>query len=326
MIQSFHIENYKCFKELDIENVRKINLITGPNNVGKTTVLEAVYIYGYGNPYTLYKETRNWNYYDDDKIFDELFMNFNSSKAIRLFANDEDQPLTIRKIKSETGKSVEIFHNNKSRPIKRFYIGKEKDKVVSDGYDTGNGVKLKLLSPRLVLLEEELHDVFNQEIKMRFKQQYIVDILKKIYAKIEGVDSIPLRKDLLEFYCKVEGFESLVPLKMFGDSVIHALRRAIAFYEAADGGTVLIDEFENGIYHESLPAMWEIIDSLAEQFNTQVFVTTHSYECVQAFAEVFKDKDHASLIRLYNEDDTIKATTIDASTLSGLVDNRFEVR
>src|ERR1051325_1023488 len=44
MLNSVHIKNYRGFKNLMIEPLERVNLITGSNNVGKTSLLEALYL------------------------------------------------------------------------------------------------------------------------------------------------------------------------------------------------------------------------------------------------------------------------------------------
>src|SRR5438477_10783626 len=44
MIHSFHIKNYRGFKDFTIEPLERVNLITGSNDVGKTSLLEALYL------------------------------------------------------------------------------------------------------------------------------------------------------------------------------------------------------------------------------------------------------------------------------------------
>src|SRR5580700_2446060 len=41
MLTSLHIKNFRGFRDLRIEPLKRINLITGQNNTGKTGVLEA---------------------------------------------------------------------------------------------------------------------------------------------------------------------------------------------------------------------------------------------------------------------------------------------
>lgn len=45
MITSATIENFKCFKRLDLPDLSRITLLGGRNNVGKTAVLEALAIF-----------------------------------------------------------------------------------------------------------------------------------------------------------------------------------------------------------------------------------------------------------------------------------------
>ncbi len=46
MLESIHIEGFKGFKNTDIGPLRRVNVILGGQNVGKTSLLEAVYLGG----------------------------------------------------------------------------------------------------------------------------------------------------------------------------------------------------------------------------------------------------------------------------------------
>src|SRR4030042_5903359 len=51
MYSSFEVRNFKCFGDLKIAGLRRINLISGMNNVGKTAFLEALFVHcGAYNP------------------------------------------------------------------------------------------------------------------------------------------------------------------------------------------------------------------------------------------------------------------------------------
>ena len=45
MYRSFRIKNFRCFKDLSIDNLERVNLIAGANNVGKTALLEAIFLH-----------------------------------------------------------------------------------------------------------------------------------------------------------------------------------------------------------------------------------------------------------------------------------------
>ena len=46
-LDSLLIRNFRAFKELEVERLGRVNLVVGKNNVGKTSLLEAVMLYMY---------------------------------------------------------------------------------------------------------------------------------------------------------------------------------------------------------------------------------------------------------------------------------------
>ena len=50
MLTSLRISNYRAFRELRIDELSRINLISGRNNSGKTTLLEALLMLSAGHP------------------------------------------------------------------------------------------------------------------------------------------------------------------------------------------------------------------------------------------------------------------------------------
>lgn len=47
MFRSFIVKNYRCFRELAVEPLERVNLILGKNNSGKTALLEAIHLHSY---------------------------------------------------------------------------------------------------------------------------------------------------------------------------------------------------------------------------------------------------------------------------------------
>src|SRR5262245_17729846 len=51
MFTSFTLKNFRCFRELQIEPLERVNLIAGKNNTGKTALLEGISLHlGPNNP------------------------------------------------------------------------------------------------------------------------------------------------------------------------------------------------------------------------------------------------------------------------------------
>jgi AAA15 family ATPase/GTPase len=44
MLKSLKIENFRCFKSFELQQLGRINLLVGANNSGKSSILEAIYL------------------------------------------------------------------------------------------------------------------------------------------------------------------------------------------------------------------------------------------------------------------------------------------
>jgi hypothetical protein len=60
------------------------------------------------------------------------------------------------------------------------------------------------------------------------------------------------------------------------------------------GGVVLIDEIENGLHYSLLPKLWSALYQFAKDSDVQLFLSTHSQECLRAAAELMQDPDRAA--------------------------------
>ena len=85
MIKKIHIQNYKLFKSLSLEDLSKILLIGGKNNSGKTSVLEAVYFpLDCLNPGMFFRllAWRGINSIDTASMFEPSYHNFDVNKPM----------------------------------------------------------------------------------------------------------------------------------------------------------------------------------------------------------------------------------------------------
>ena len=74
-------------------------------------------------------------------------------------------------------------------------------------------------------------------------------------------------------------------LAMYGDGLQRLFHIGLLFAHARDG-FVLIDELENGVHAGLLPALARMVHTFAVRFNVQVFIATHSKECIDAFVKL----------------------------------------
>jgi len=123
------------------------------------------------------------------------------------------------------------------------------------------------------------------------------------------------------------GLGRLVPLPVMGEGMVRLASLVLAIGNVPNG-VVLVDEIENGLHHSILPKVWQAIGEVARQFNTQVFTTTHSLECIVAAHRAFSESERYDfrLHRLERVNETIRAVTYDQETLEAAIETGLEVR
>ncbi|MCP4104489.1 MAG: ATP-binding protein, partial [Desulfobacteraceae bacterium] len=76
-------------------------------------------------------------------------------------------------------------------------------------------------------------------------------------------------------------------------------------FASGQNGIILIDEFENAIHTELISNFAEFIYELSELFNTQVFLTSHSKECIDTFVKNIPNTENMSACALVEDKDRI---------------------
>jgi AAA15 family ATPase/GTPase len=122
-----------------------------------------------------------------------------------------------------------------------------------------------------------------------------------------------------------------IPLKHLGEGMYRVFHIILALVNAKNG-FLLIDEFENGLHYTVQPRVWELISKLAEELNVQVFVTTHSWDCVRAFVETIQETEteamlfHLGRSALKSDANKIITTAYDKEELKLVSQAELEVR
>ena len=126
-------------------------------------------------------------------------------------------------------------------------------------------------------------------------EQTVVSALKAISPSIEKLVLVqsPTEQTSRTLMVKVAEFDDPVPFKSLGEGVEHLLNISLALIRARRG-VVLIDEVENGIHYSVQSALWNIIFRQASSWGTQIFATTHSWDCVEGFQLAASSSRNAS--------------------------------
>lgn len=366
LLDSLRIVNFRVFRDFKIPHLGRVNLLVGRNNIGKTSVLEALWLYARrGSPAA---------------IRDILEARDETRLPTSTDATDaESQALAIKYLiygRKEIGKNavtLEIgpiealektltlsiqWHKPQTReegvsrlvplhPDEYGFIDNPVLAVVlTIGSQTMPARQLTLAFERgarasLLADKSEFPNIFvpssgpseAQIVKWRDrsviegKKNYVLTALKLIAPEVEDVDLVgDQRYGRLLPVVKLTGIDNYIPMRSLGDGMNRLFALALALVNAQDG-LLLIDEIENGVHYAVQPDMWRLIMQVATDLNVQVFATTHSKDCVHAFSKVANEHSEVgTLIRLGRKEGNVIATTFDEEELEIATEQNIEVR
>lgn len=362
MLTSLQIQNFRCFEHLTLEPLGQVNLIGGVNNVGKTSVLEALFIFLAPDNPLLSAWINNFrgiqaNNFLAGEILSEsiwgwLFRNNKKNQNIKIESLDEQQNEISLEIILGDLISPQIIENNKENQINYIndlsYTADLRSHEVILIYRIKNQEFKHLLSPgpdgKIRILERANipqisnsifcfpHSRENEKDAERLsslirsnRQGEILNVLQSLEPRLTSLEL--LFQGRTPVIAGDIGVGELIPIRMMGAGIGRLLSIVLAITDTPNA--ILIDEIENGLHYSVLPSVWKGIERAAREYNTQVFSTTHSIECIQAAHEVFgssKGPYNFRYHRLENVGDEIKAITYDQETISTSVEMNFEMR
>jgi hypothetical protein len=359
MYTSFKINNFRCFHSLSIGPLQKINLITGDNNVGKTALLEALWLHhGYHNP-ELGLRLRTFRGLDRikrDEFLWDLFLEFDPENEIDLTSRTQDgqehtlqivvrehpishMPLHKDRAIEENGQDAldaDMLDQETTAPVESevrlLYTGG----IEAHAYVEPDGVRFErpptTKRPSGIYLTtsqrsspETLAERFGNLVVER-EDKRIVEILRIIEPRLKTLIVRHMGGGPV-LYGDI-GLRRLIPLPLMGDGLGRWLNIALAIPQAQGGGILLIDEIENGLYYSVMRDVWIAIDDLAHEYDVQIFATTHSEECVFAAYQAFaaSEQFHFVLHRLEKVEGRVQAVTYDQGMLEAAFEIDAEVR
>lgn len=317
MLQSIHLQGFKGFKDTEVGPFRKVNLILGGQNVGKTSLLEAVYATAMLNPHDaggLFRQNEGMDSSRFDKVYlhPKLFLSVLSAeeRGFVLAARNRDiawVPMNV---------SGEIGYEEKS-PLLRDSI-----KAWSVGFLRKKWICTAI--PYFLPSQTRLVEIFGKVILGR-KKKALIALLRAVDPRLESLDAIAPDGEH-RVYAELDGLPQAIPLTLLG----HGFSRLVYLFSellVSESQLALIDEVENGIHYSALPTLFKGIKTVAQEGQVQSLITTHSWDAIRAACEVFADTPELfQVIRLERTDDNIKAVCIEGERMLRLMAQDMEVR
>ncbi len=352
MLKSIRICNYRGFQDLSIERLGRINLITGRNNVGKTSLLESLFLLSGGvNPELIL----NTNIIrrsvalsgSPNSIFDDiakpLFFNLNMKSAIRICA-DSDLAGTMKlNIVEERPNIVQLPFQNKTVEVEselpigpglRFLFSNNMNNQIESRMQiTRNGIQVSAANASLPFYASILTSQVNPaedasnlgRLRVQRQDHFVLEALQTIEPSLVGIEDNS-SGGTPKIWGDI-GLPELLPLEVMGDGMRRIARLAILVASTRSPGIVLIDEIENGIHHSVMSEIWKVIDAAARKFQAQIFATTHSWECVEAACNALDLGEADFLLHRIERNDTgCQCITIPPNNIETIVRHNMEIR
>jgi AAA15 family ATPase/GTPase len=347
MYRSFVAQRFRGLKELRITGFQRINLITGRNNVGKTSLLEALFIHsGAVNislPFTI-EALRGVAQFQGglEESLTGLFNEFDTRPPIRLEGEDQlgtqrtcelrltPAPTTIPTGEAQTSSTdkasaIELIFSDSLRPEPISTRGViEKGQLRLDPAPIPPLYQGYFVTPRS-LDHKAQAERFSELVKVVGEEDRLVAALQVLEPSIKAVRL--LNHGGVSMIHLDVGLKRFMPLAHTGEGMVRLADILIAIGNSKNG-VVLIDEFENGVHYSVLGKLWKATAEFAERFNTQVFATTHSLECVRAAHETFAHREYAfRLFRLQREKDlSVSSKMFSKDALDAALKTDLELR
>ena len=128
------------------------------------------------------------------------------------------------------------------------------------------------------------------------------------------------------------GASKLLPINVLGDGIRKVGSILASLFSLTDG-VLLIDELENGLHYETQKILWKgILANLADSKN-QLFVATHSKECLLALKEAMETDERKALQNEFaafstnlDSQNTLKMYEYDFEKFAFSISNSIEIR
>lgn len=333
MYASLEISGFRCFGGLAVKPLGRVNLIAGPNNVGKTSLLEALWMLCHPTAPREALRVSQWRDsadYGTGRLFADLFLGYGTGLAINLAAEDN----------SGGERTLNITHQYRSEsPIVDWagvYETELEDEALSN-FDLDNELVFEYRdegslkhstkawldvdssSRRLrPVLKDSKKTAASaicpcefQHSNSRYNARRLASLFgtAQLASYVSSIEKIirllEPRLERMEIITDSRGVPSIyahigrglpIPMSVMGDGTKRLLSMVLPFLRLRNG-VMLIDEIENGLHYSVLVDVWKNLDWLSREFNVQVFATTHSYECIRAAHAAFNANELA-LMRL----------------------------
>lgn len=364
MLTRLEIKKFRGINELTLTDTSRINLIVGRNDTGKTSLLEAIRLLLSGDPRHLRRTNRNRierRPIDLSQDYQWAFFQAHSDSPLSISGTVSGTVLSaqaeIRDVQGEETLPFDLENDNDdSEDASLLQQGREiVVDVMADGYARAiirqplqgrSSIAARSQRqfvggtfpdvPPLVWLGTNRAEVWSyarrySDLYRNGGEDILLSILRNIEPRLRSLVVLTMkRNETFPTTAVLEadlGFDQTLPLDSMGDGFSNVIS-ILSAIGSAKSGICLIDEVDNGIHYSLLPQVWQSMFLAANAYNSQVWATTHSSDCLNAIYEALSDTPDALRVhRLERRDDGVVIVhTFDHAMLGRAIERGLEVR
>lgn len=332
-INEFVIHSYRGLQDLKLDELNRINILTGDNNCGKTSVLELLStIDNPGNIGTWVLGTRVQNTrIRDGRLYNGFYNMFpidEERKVISYQFKDAEGTYNSVEMRADIS-NVQIAEKEMYRLNGLMRTGSSKSEEIVDAvcmsleiFINEESVKEYNIYDFQVLMDRFVHRkprfvrcVYVSPVSYAQENIYLdevlgdsdfynelIEILKEFDENITNVSAVRPRgvTSVPDYMILTKNHKKALPLNVYGDGMKKALLLLSAMIKARDG-VLLLDEFETAIHTSAMDSLFSWLFKSAMKLNVQIFLTSHSKEAIE---KVLKSDEalqpYINLYTLYN--------------------------
>ncbi len=356
MIEHVSIENFRAFKSLDVHGLRLVNVIVGTNSSGKSSFLESLFLSSSSAAPSAVFQMRNIrkvgggviqapaDVFAYKSLWEDVFHDFDTNKKVKI------------QIKGSGGNQRSLAISFQDRTQGEIPFGKE---PLSSGSSIGGlpqiqfvwkrgGGREIVVKPTITNTGLQLGNITvdvapmiwyssgtadaAEETAKRFsaldKSGDIAPILLALQGEFDFIENLSIQylSGIPMVFAAVRGKKRKIPVGLLSDGInrLLSLLVGIAYF---GNGAVLIDQIEDGFYFTHFESIWKILRSFASNYNVQLFITTHSKECIEAIKPTLEE--HAEdfrLLRAERNDSQCTIAQFDGGDFLAAIKERVEIR
>jgi hypothetical protein len=317
MYSRITIKNFRGIESLEADGLRRINLIVGRNNSGKTTFLEGLLLLG-GATNPLFPTTlghlrgQRFGAGYPDPVWRPLFRDLDPKMAVEIRGRWGEEPcereLRIEALDvscyADSFEPAFAAEDGVAAATQDFVIGGLRlryrgamgTEVITNAiFDPKSGsidapAKERTDFVRTIMLSARAYSSLARDAQqfsflLKIKQEHdVLDALHIIEPNVQRIEVLS-ESGGPSVYLDV-GLDALVPLAVAGEGLVR-LFSIIVELTASRKGVLLVDEIDNGLHYTVMPKLWRLLGALVEKHQVQVFATTHNDEMMRSALEAF---------------------------------------